>query len=41
MGEDTLRVLRETLKLHRAIGADVVAERPVATAGNRWARRFR
>ena len=41
MGEDTLRVLRETLKLHRAICADVVAERPVATAANRWARRFR
>ena len=41
MGEDAIRVLRETLKLHRAICADVVLERPVATAANRWARRFR
>ena len=41
MGEDALRVLRETLKLHRAICADVVAERPSTTAANRWARRFK
>ena len=41
MGEDAIRVLRETLKLHRAICADVVLERPVATAANRWARRFK
>jgi hypothetical protein len=41
MGEDAVRVLRETLKLHRAICADVVLERPVATAANRWARRFK
>ena len=41
MGEDAIRVLGETLKLHHAICADVAAERPLAIAANRWARRFK
>jgi hypothetical protein len=40
MGEDTLRVLDETLKLHRTITQDAAAERPLLAAANRWAQRF-
>jgi hypothetical protein len=41
MGEDAMRVLGGMLKLHHAIQRDVIAERPLATAANRWARRFK
>ncbi|MDO8543200.1 MAG: hypothetical protein Q7S40_22420 [Opitutaceae bacterium] len=41
MGEDAIRVLGESLKLHHAICADVVAERPHVISANRWARRFK
>jgi hypothetical protein len=41
MGEDAIRVLGETLKLHHAICGDLAAERVMVTAANRWARRFR
>jgi hypothetical protein len=40
MGEDAIRVLGETLKLHHAICGDLGAERENVTAANRWARRF-
>jgi hypothetical protein len=41
MGEDAIRVLSETLKLHHAICGDLAAEGEIVTAANRWARRFR
>ncbi len=41
MGEDAIRVLVETLKLHHAICADAAGERPLAIAAIRWARRFK
>jgi len=41
MGEDSLRVLGDCLKLYHAIRSDVVAERPLGIAANRWALRFK
>ena len=41
MGEDAIRVLGETRKLHHAIRGDLAAEGEIVTAANRWARRFR